>query len=286
MRREFMHMLQSHNLRVLLQLARLTTLGIAVVSPLAWGQIGLALAPMRIELRMIPGSVQTGTLALSNDSSARVRVRAEALDFYIDATGTPQFSREFPQEASLSCRQWLSLNPMELEMEPGVQIMVRFSINVPSSAVVGGYHCGAGFTTMQVPTEPSNNGLRTAVRAISVFYPVLGNPPIVGVLKSIKLEPVADPRQGKYNVVVVIKNSGLTYFRPRGELEVLDEEGKKVESAAFQPLPVLPNREQRFLFPMKAQLEKGSYTFRARVDIGTNEIQEAKVVLVIEQRLD
>ena len=271
------------NIRVLSHLANSIALGV-LAAPLASGQIGLALAPMRIELRMTPGSRQTGTLALSNDSSARIRVRAEALDFYIDATGTPQFSREFPLEASLSCRQWLSLNPMEMELEPGVQIMVRFSIDVPASTVDGGYHCGAGFTTMQVPTEPLKNGLRTAVRAVAVFYPVLGNPPIDGVLKSIKLEPVSDPQQGKYNVVVVMKNSGLTHFRPHGDVEVLDEAGKKVDSASFQPLPVLPNREQRFLFPMKTQLEKGSYTFHARVDIGTNEIQEAKVVLVTEQR--
>ena len=232
---------------------------------------------------MTPGSRQTGALALSNDSGARIRVRAEALDFYIDTTGTPQFDREYAQEASHSCRQWLSINPMEMEMEPGVQIMVRFSINAPPAATDGGYHCAAGFTTMQVAADPSRNGLRTAVRAVSVFYPVLGNPSIQGALSSIKLEPVADPRLGKYTVVVVMKNSGLTHFRPQGELEVLDQAGNMVDSAAFQPLPVLPNREQRFLFPMKTELGKGAYTFRARVDIGTNEIQEAKVVVVTEQ---
>ncbi len=276
-------MLTHAKVRVPRHLTSAIALGI-FAGPLALGQIGLALAPMRIELRMAPGAHQTGTLALSNDSRLRIRVRAETLDFYIDANGTPQFNREFPQEASHSCRQWLSLNPMEMEMEPETQIMVRFSIAAPVTAIDGGYHCGAGFTTMQVPTGAPNNGLRTAVRAVAAFYPVLGNPPIDGALKSIKLESPAGPGQGQYNVVVVMQNSGRTHFRPKGSLEVLDEAGKTVDSAAFQPLPVLPNREQRFLFPMKSQLENGAYTFRARVDIGTNEIQEAKVVFVTGQR--
>ena len=252
----------------------------ALLPPNAWAQIGLAMAPMRVETRMTPGSRFSGSLALSNDSPSPIRVRAETLDFFIDPVGTPQFARDFPNETPLSCRSWLGLNPMEMELEAGKQVMVRYTISAPPGTADGGYHCAAGFTTLPAGPEVARSGLRTAVRVISAFYPVIGNPPILGLIKEIKLEQLTGPGQSGWSAVVVLENSGHMYFRPNGELAVLDKDGKTVEVTKFQPLPVLPMRDQRFQFPIKAQLERSQYTLRARVDVGLNEIQEAKVVVV------
>jgi len=78
----------------------------------ARAQLGLGLAPMRVELRMAPGQQYSGSLKLSSESDGRARVRAEMLDFNIDDKATPQFERDLPQEAAYSCKKWLSLNPM------------------------------------------------------------------------------------------------------------------------------------------------------------------------------
>lgn len=252
----------------------------ALLPSCAHAQVGLAMAPMRVEMRMAPGARYSGSLALSNDSPSTIRVRAETLDFFIDPSGTPQFAKDFLNESALSCRTWLSLNPMEMELEAGKQIMVRYTISAPSGIADGGYHCAAGFTTMPAGPEVARSGLRTAVRVISAFYPVIGNPPILGLIKEIKLEQLAGPGENGWVAIVVLENSGHMYFRPNGELAVLDKDGKTVEVTKFQPLPVLPMRDQRFQFPIKAQLERSQYTLRARVDVGLNEIQEAKIVVV------
>lgn len=246
---------------------------------MAWGQIGLALSPMRVDLGSAAGLRHNGSLALSNDSSARIRVRAEAMDFYIDATGTPQFGRDFPREAAQSCRTWLALNPMEMELDIGRQLQVRYTLQVPPGTREGAYHCAASFTTMPLATEGSRSGLRTAVRVVTVFYPVVGTPPIQGSLKTIVLEPVTGT-PFRFNAVVIMENTGRMHFRPQGRLMVLDAEGKTLDSNKFQPLPVLPEREQRFVFPLKAELGNGPYRLRAQVDIGTDELQEATVVVV------
>ena len=47
-------------------------------------QVGLGLSPMRLEMKVTPGLQQSGVLILSSDSGDKVRVRAEALDFWID----------------------------------------------------------------------------------------------------------------------------------------------------------------------------------------------------------
>ena len=56
--------------------------------------------------------------------------------------------------------------------------------------------------------------------------------------------------------------------------------GKVVESVKFVPLPVLPKRDQRFIFPLKLAGGPGKYTLRVRVDLGGSEILEATAVVV------
>src|SRR2546426_4021182 len=100
--------------RVMIILALATT----IASPL-FAQVGLGLSPMRLELKFTAGAQHSGPLTLTNDSGARMRIRAEILDFYIDPLETPQFGRHYTQEAEFSCHDWLSINPMEVELEPG-----------------------------------------------------------------------------------------------------------------------------------------------------------------------
>jgi hypothetical protein len=237
---------------------------------------------MRLELRMAPGNQHSGSVNLTNNSAGKMRIRAELLDFFIDSEATPQFERENKQEAAYSCRQWLSVNPMEAELEAPSQLPVRYTIHVPQDAHPGSYHCAAGFTTLPSAEEQmTGTGMRMAVRVVAAFYVVVGNPQIDGGLKEFKLEnvPDKDNPKGVWRAVVVMANRGGMYFRPTGKLEVIDASGKVIESDDFQSIPVLPNREQRFLFPLTVPLETGTYTLRARVDIGNGEIQEGKAVV-------
>lgn len=243
-------------------------------------QVGLGLAPMRLELRLAAGRQHSGALNLTNDSFAKVRVRAELLDFYIDPDETPQFGRALPQESEHSCRQWLSLNPMERELDPSAHVLVRYTIRVPQGTAERSYHCAAGLTTLVAAAEQTTGtGLRTAVRIVAAFYVVVGNPAVEGGLKEIKLEYVPDAQPPGWRAVVVMENRGLMYFRPTGELNVLDAQGNVIETESFNSIPVLPKREQRFLFPLKAALGDAKCTLRVRVDIGAGEMQEATAIL-------
>jgi hypothetical protein len=69
------------------------------------------------------------------------------------------------------------------------------------------------------------------------------------------------------------------HCRPQGDLEVLDQNGAVVETAHFVPMPVLPKRDQNFLFPLKLTAA-GKYTLRARLDLGAAEIEEATALVV------
>src|SRR5438093_13147919 len=101
--------------------------------PLA-AQVDVGLSPMRVEFPATAGKGYSGSLALTNAGSAKARIRAELLDFYVDETTTPQFIPNVPAEAEHSCRRWLSVNPMELEVGPRSQTVVRYAVRVPRAA--------------------------------------------------------------------------------------------------------------------------------------------------------
>ena len=263
------------NAHVTLLIALLT-----LVCANAYGQVGLGLSPMRLEFGLAPGLTQSGPLTVNNESAVPIRVRAELLDFYIDDQGTPQFAPSYPAEAENSCRQWLSLNPMETEVPPQSSVIVRYTLRVPPAAAPRGFHCAAGFTTLPAAAELNGTGLKTAIRMVAVFYVVIGQPAIEGELSKISMEYVRGGDGPQWRAVVILKNGGYKYFRAAGELAVLDESGAVIQTSPFPSLPVLPKRDQRFLFPLKNVSPEHQYTLRARVDLGAPEIQEAVVRIV------
>ena len=123
-------------------------------------------------------------------------------------------------------------------------------------------------------------GLRTAVQIVGAIYVVVGHPALEGAIKDLKLEYLSDPQDSGWRAVVTIHNWSLMHFRPVGDLDVLAADGTLVESVHFVPLPVLPKRDQNFVFPLKLAAGLGHYTLRARVDLGDNEIQEATALVV------
>lgn len=252
---------------------------LAVALP-AGAQVDLGLSPMKVEFPVTAGRTFSGTLVLTN-GVAKTRIRAELLDLYVDETTTPQFVLKAPAEAEYSCRSWLSANPMELEMGPRSTALVRYSVRVPVGASERSYHCALGFRTLAAPTETAGTAMHTAVRMITVFYPILGKPAISGVIKGVKLEQVPNGSETLWRVVVVMENSGQMLYRPAGKVEVVDAAGKVVESVELAAFPALPKRQQRYVLPLKTSLSPGAYTLRARIEVGP-EIQEASVAVTAE----
>ncbi len=273
-----------HLYPTVITLLALLALGTAVP---AQAQLGLGMAPMRVEIHMTPGQEYSGALKLSNQTNVKTRVRGELLDFDIDDQTTPQFERDLPREAAYSCKKWLSLNPMELELDSGGFVIARYTLRAPADLAAGSYNCAAGFTTLPAAGQATEGvGMRMAVRIVAAIYVVVGSPPVQGGLKEFKLEavpPAKDSQEAGWQAVVVLENQGQMYFRPTGKLDLVDDKGQVVETEDFISLPVLRERSQRFVFPLKAHLDPGHYKLRARVDIGTAEIQEGSAEVTVDQ---
>ena len=243
-------------------------------------QTGLGLAPMRLDLNLSPGAVHSGVLTVANNGAALMRIAGSTLDFFLDQTATPQFAPEYPQEAEFSCRTWLVANPMEMELNSAAQVPIRYTVRVPQTATPRSYHCALGFTTQPTAGDTGAIGLRAAVQVVAAIYVVVGKPELEGTVKDLRLEYASDPNAPPWRAIVTLNNAGLMHFRPAGDLDVLDERGTVVETVHFIPMPVLPKRDQNFVFPLQLAAGEGVYTLRARVDLGGNEIQEATARVV------
>jgi hypothetical protein len=250
--------------------------GLLLGCPSLSAQVGLGLSPMRMELRLSPGGSYSGTLRLDNQGD-RLRVRTSVLDFHLDAEQNPQFEPGLTEEAAYSCRNWLTVNPMEAELDVKGGIAVRYTLRVPADAQPQSYNCAAGFTSLPTASEVTRFGIRTAVRVVTAFYVIIGNPAVEGRLSEIAMEHI--PGSKDLRAVIVLENTGKMFYRPTGTLAVLDPAGAIIESYDLAPLPVLPERKQRFLFPLKKVSAGQPCALRVRLDLGTGEIQEGTAVI-------
>jgi len=87
------------------------------------------------------------------------------------------------------------------------------------------------------------------------------------------------PGSADMRAVVVLENSGKMFYRPTGSLTVLDPGGQILETYDITPIPVLPERKQRLVFPLKKVADGQPCTLRVRVDVGTGEILEGSAVV-------
>jgi hypothetical protein len=255
-----------------------------VCAPILSAQIGLGLSPMRIDMKIEPGTEHSSVLAVSSDSKENLRVRAEPLDFLIDQNQTPQFEPRLASESEFSCRDWLSINPVETEIGPGKQLNVRYTLRVPADVKTPrGYHCGISFRTLPTDTQAAGTGIKTAVQAVTALYLTVGSPAVEGGFKELRMVPSTEGSGPHWIGEVVLTNRSFTHFRPVGELSVLDDNGKVLESVPITPLPVLPRRDQRYTVAFTRDFDPGTYRLRARLDFGIGSIEEGTAVVRAER---
>jgi len=246
----------------------------------ARAELGLALAPMRVEIQIPAGGQYTDSLRLTNDSEGPSRIRAELLDWYLDDTMTPQFADRYVQEKNFSCRDWLQVNPREVDLVAGGAVRIRYTLRVPAETPAGEYHCGAGFVTLP-PLEPGSEpmGMYIAVRAVAAIYVVVGSAASQPVFKDLALRSAGE---GAWEAVALFENQGQKHYRIQGFIEVADASGNVLEKVDYPQVPVLGKRMQSLPLRFKTALKPGTYVLHSLADVGLPETLEASARVVVE----
>jgi P pilus assembly chaperone PapD len=245
-----------------------TTTAAAATSPATSpGGDGIALAPARFELEMMPGSETTVVVNLDYHTSKAdaqpYRLVASLNDWDINAKGELGFYRAGTQANSAS--PWIIYSPAEVTVQAGQTHSIRVTVSVPKDAAPGD-HLASLIVEQRPDTIKLNQNAQQMVmrfRMAAMFYIKVPQATRRGALTNLQ----AAFAGGKIVVTPTLKNEGNSVVRPVASLKVTDSGGRTVaELPESESLPVLGGATLQRPYNIEQKLAPGTYTVRYRVD--------------------
>lgn len=236
---------------------------------------GLALAPIRTEAVIAPGWAASYKLNLTNYSDRPMAVALSAEEFSVV---DQQYNYAFDARSDIS--KWVTFDKTTVQLEPGKNSVVAYTVNVPQDAEPGGRYISL-FAASNVQSAPGE--IRTEQRIASLLYvTVKGDVTRIGSLKSLAIPFVFD---GYQPWKIVIANSGTTHFRSKYSVSIRNIfDGKEVASIADSAL-VLPHTSRAIVAPMPVLKYLGIYRAVYTVGLGDSpaRVRESYMVFLPKQ---
>lgn len=247
--------------------------------PRADANIDLAYQPMRVDLKLAPGQVQTGTIQLKNDGRVPMHLRARMMDFYVSSNNTPQFATL--TDETYSCRKWTILNPTEVDIAPESILTFRYTLQVPADvpAAARTYRCAVTFESMPTLEDRLQKRASNQVRLVTVLYATIGNPVAVPEIGNSEIRK----NEKGWQLVVPFSNSGETHYRLTGQVLVKDSAGTTIQTLDMDSSPIHPQTSVRVEFPVDA-LQNGEYTMEIQLKFGSKILVKDAAVEVEETK--
>ena len=127
-----------------------------------------------IKITARPGQALTREFRLTLDADQpKTRFNSHMQDWWRNEDGTQSFYRD-PGTLAHSCGRWVTLNPVEVEVQPGGTLFTRLTVTVSPEAKPGGYWCVLTVDELPDPLATSEGvGIRfMASVSIGVFVSV------------------------------------------------------------------------------------------------------------------
>ena len=256
--------------------------GIGVV--LADGNISFGIRPTKatsdrpetfsyFSYKLAPGSVINDAALVMNSGDVPVALKLYAADGITAKNGGTAFTRQGQETNGVS--GWLSLSASEVSLEPGEQIVVPFTISVPSEASPGHHVAG-----LVVEAPPSGEGslagegeaqftasvVRQAGVAVVIDVP---GPHVAGLeITGASLKQQDDLGA---TFVIAVRNTGNIFMKAVGLLFITDREGQELASIPLNMGTVLPGGATTFQVTNPVHLADGRYLLNAALEYADSE---------------
>ena len=213
---------------------------------------------------LAPGAILTDEALVINSGDVPVTLNLYAADAITAQNGGTAFAQQGQEStgASRGVNRWLSLSVTEIVLESGEEIVVPFTINVPSDASPG--HHVAGLVVEAPPSE--GRGGQFAVNVIqqagvAVVIDVPG-PHVAGLEITGACLRQQDDDQGA-TFVVAVRNTGNIFLKGEGSLPITDRNGEELASIPLKMDTVLPGDDTTFQITHPVRLADGDYLVSA-----------------------
>ena len=216
--------------------------------------LAVTVGPGKIEYRVDPGTVVEDTLVLINDSGAEQTLYS-AFEKFTEVNGEKKFLPGEPTELA----NWFNL-PKSVTLGLKGQSNIPFTIKIPKDAPPGGHFAVIWWGT--APPEGLKQVSIVTRAGILVFLQVSGK-----VNESAELLKL-NTEGGKFfwgkmpeNFIVLFKNSGNTYLKPKGEILIKNIFGGKIADFGVNDVNAifLPGNENNLRIAKK--FEKAPFAF-------------------------
>lgn len=253
-------------------------LGGSVFSQAVFAQgASLGISPLTFELSGTPGDVIENYLKIYNPSGNTIGVKMQVED--IAPTGEMGFVTVEPAETeTYSLARWIKCEPEELDLRPGEEKLVKFTLHIPSNAEPGG-HYG---TVLAATKSISGAGATGATIVQRIGALVLLTVP--GEMKeNLIIQDFNAPGYSDYGPIMFtirFKNTGTIHLKPRGLITITNLLSKKVADISIPEKNVLPGGVRKYELSWDQKwLWAGKYTATLTGSYGISNAQLNPVVI-------
>jgi len=216
----------------------LIVLGLNIFSPLS---LALTISPAKFEFSADPGDTIKSQIALINEQDVSLIFRASSERLTVRGSyGEPVFTGE-----KVGLATWIEFASSTVNLAPGEEIRIPFTIEVPENADPGGHYAAVFWST--VPGEVGTGmGISMRVAALMLLR-VSGEVIEEGEILNFKTrEKLANYLPIDFSFK--LKNTGTIHLKPGGEIVIKNIFGKITDILPInlELYSVLPKNERAF----------------------------------------
>lgn len=251
---------------------------------------GISVSPSTLRFNVKPGSQQTKTIKVTNDTRKAISFQINFQDYGVGADGTESIGVGTEYHYALS--KYIVVSPTLLEMKPHEHKTISVTVDIPP----GDAFAIAMWTTLVLdqiierPKLEAPDASKTAIAlgiktGIGFGINIHQNPPNV-VINNVEIKSLKYEKSELKNVrslVMKAKNTGDGIGYCLYYIELTNLLTGKQTKLKVKQFGILPGYEKEFRYELPKELEKGKYSVLAVLDFGNKEeLQTAELEFTID----
>lgn len=234
-------------------------------------QTGIMIQPATMSFKLNSGQTQTQTVYIINKMSVKKQFTLYINDWERDTVGGHRYYP--PGTLNRSCANWIALEKLNVEVNPGEVVPINVRMNVPDSASAAKEMKWAMLflETIEEKTVPKTEGLTTTIgNRMRVGVHLYQTPQDVNAKELRMMDFDVKPNSQDSIYRIVCQNVGDVQVSCKSYIELSNvADGKKITVEPVE-FPMFPNQKRYVDFALPANLPKGKYTLLAAVDGGND----------------
>jgi len=217
----------------------------------------LNITPARHEIKGLPGGIFEGSYTVNNETQEKMHIVIKLKEWFVSE-----------ENENINPEDWLEIHPEEFDIAPGENKEVKFKVDVPKKAQ------GFIMTMVSFCPEVKHEGSVGMVMSLPVYVTIEGTEVFKAEISDVGLRKDKTDLQ----VMVVVKNDGNVYIRPKGKV-IISRKRKEIVSLDLKyGWPVYPGKVRAYSGNWKeAELASGKYKLTAMVDYGSTTLEKTMV---------